>query len=40
MPEFLETTVDKFTFKVVTDRLDTRAGVGSPVKGSRVRIGP
>ncbi len=27
MPEFLETTVDKFTFKVARDRLYTRGGV-------------
>jgi glycine cleavage system H protein len=27
MPEFLETTVDKFTFKVATDRFYTREGV-------------
>jgi glycine cleavage system H protein len=27
MPEFLEVTVDKFTFKVATDRFYTRAGV-------------
>ncbi len=27
MPEFLETMVDKFTFKVATDRLYTRQGL-------------
>jgi glycine cleavage system H protein len=27
MPEFLEVTVDKFTFKVATDRLYTREGL-------------
>ena len=27
MPEYLETTVDKFTFKVARDRLYTRDGV-------------
>lgn len=27
MPEFLEVTVDKFTFKVATDRFYTREGL-------------
>jgi glycine cleavage system H protein len=44
MPEFLETTVDKFTFKVATDRFYTREGVwAAPLpKGEgkqRVRVG-
>jgi glycine cleavage system H protein len=45
MPEFLETTVDKFTFKVATDRFYTREGVwASPLPqgegvGVRVRVG-
>ena len=39
MPEFLETTVDKFTFKVATDRFYTREGVWALVEGDRVRIG-
>jgi len=39
MPEFIETTVDKFTFKVATDRFYTRAGVWALVEGNRVRIG-
>ena len=39
MPEFLETTVDKFTFKVATDRFYTREGVWALVEGQRVRIG-
>ena len=39
MPEFLETTVDKFTFKVATDRFYTREGVWALVEGNRVRIG-
>lgn len=39
MPEFLETTVDKFTFKVATDRLYTREGVWALADGNRVRIG-
>ena len=43
MPEYLETTVDKFTFKVARDRLYTRDGVWvlpieSP-EGVTVRIG-
>jgi hypothetical protein len=29
MPEYLETTVDKFTFKVARDRFYTRDGFGS-----------
>ena len=39
MPEFLETTVDKFTFKVATDRLYTREGVWALVAGNRVSVG-
>ena len=45
MPQYLETTVDKFTFKVATDRFYTREGVwASPLLegerlGVRVRIG-
>ena len=39
MPEFLETTVDKFTFKVATDRFYTREGVWALAEGQRVRIG-
>jgi hypothetical protein len=39
MPEFLEVTVDKFTFKVATDRFYTREGVWVLVEGSRVRTG-
>jgi glycine cleavage system H protein len=45
MPEFLETTVDKFTFKVATDRFYTREGVwATPLPegegaGVRVRVG-
>lgn len=43
MPEYLKTTVDKFTFKVAQDRLYTRDGiwvmpVDSP-ESSKVRIG-
>jgi glycine cleavage system H protein len=39
MPEFLEVTVDKFTFKVATDRFYTREGVWALAEGKRVRIG-
>jgi glycine cleavage system H protein len=45
MPEFLEVTVDKFTFKVAADRFYTREGVWvSPLlqgegPGVRIRIG-
>lgn len=43
MPEFLETTVDKFTFKVARDRYYSRDGVwlleSSSVSGVTVRMG-
>ena len=39
MPEFLETTVDKFTFKVATDRLYNPEGVWAKPEGKLVRIG-
>lgn len=39
MPNFLETTVDKFTFKVADDRFYTAEGVWALAEGSRVRIG-
>lgn len=39
MPDFLETTVDKFTFKVASDRYYTEEGVWAKPEGSRVRIG-
>ena len=39
MPEFLETTVDKFTFKVATDRLYHAEGGWAKAEGNRVRIG-
>ncbi len=38
MPGFLETTVDKFTFMVATDRLYMREGVWLLATGNRVRI--
>lgn len=39
MPDYLETTVDKFTFKVATDRLYTREGLWAKYEAGQVRIG-
>ena len=39
MPDFLETTVDKFTFKVATDRFYNAEGVWAKDENGRVRIG-
>ena len=39
MPDYLETTVDKFTFKVATDRLYSSEGLWAKPEGGRVRIG-
>jgi glycine cleavage system H protein len=43
MSEFLETTIDKFTFRVATDRLYCRDGLWvfwiQPQGGNRVRVG-
>jgi glycine cleavage system H protein len=39
MPKYLETTVDKFTFKVATDRLYSAEGVWAHELDGRVRIG-
>jgi len=39
MSEFLETIVDKFTFKVATDRLYNDEGVWAKAEGNQVRIG-
>jgi glycine cleavage system H protein len=39
MAEFLETTVDKFIFRVATDRYYNKEGVWARVEGERVRIG-
>jgi glycine cleavage system H lipoate-binding protein len=41
MPKYLETTVDKFTFRVTTDRLYTAEGVWvlPEADGKRLRIG-
>ena len=39
MPEFLETTIDKFIFKVAPDRLYSPEGVWVHEVGGRVRLG-
>jgi glycine cleavage system H protein len=39
MSDFLETTVDKFTFKVATDRFYTSAGLWAKHDAGRVQIG-
>jgi glycine cleavage system H protein len=39
MPEFLEMTVDKFTFRVATDRLYTDGHVWIKLEGNLARIG-
>jgi glycine cleavage system H protein len=39
MPEFLETTVDKFSFKVATDRAYTAEGLWATAAGNLVRVG-
>jgi glycine cleavage system H protein len=39
MPDFLEITLDKFTFKVATDRFYNKEGVWAKQEGGRVRIG-
>jgi glycine cleavage system H protein len=39
MPDFIETTIDKYTFKVADDRFYTPAGVWALAEGKRVRIG-
>jgi glycine cleavage system H protein len=39
MSDFLETTVDKFTFKVATDRFYNTEGVWAKEENGRVRIG-
>jgi glycine cleavage system H protein len=39
MTEYLETTVDKFIFKVATDRFYNREGVWALPEGNQVRIG-
>ena len=39
MPDYLETTVDKFIFKVATDRLYSPEGVWAQADGDRIRVG-
>ncbi len=39
MTEYLETTVDKFIFRVATDRLYSPDGVWVLAEGNRVRVG-
>ena len=39
MPEYLETTVDKFIFKVATDRYYSDEGIWALAEGNRIRIG-
>ena len=39
MTEFLETTVDKFRFKVATDRSYSSEGIWAQEVGNRIRIG-
>lgn len=39
MPEYLETTVDKFIFRVATDRLYSPEGVWVLAEGKRARVG-
>jgi len=39
MPEYLETTLDKFIFKVATDRYYNREGVWAKFEANLVRIG-
>jgi glycine cleavage system H protein len=39
MPEFIETTIDKFIFRVANDRLYSADGVWARLEGNRVRVG-
>jgi glycine cleavage system H protein len=39
MSEFLETTVNRFTFRVATDRLYSAEGVWAKMEGDLVRVG-
>ena len=39
MPGFLETTVDKFIFRVATDRRYSAEGVWALAEGDRIRVG-
>jgi len=39
MPDYLEAAVDKFIFRVATDRLYSPAGVWALAEGDRIRVG-
>ena len=39
MPEILEVTIDKFTFRVPTDRVYNEEGLWALVEGDQVRVG-
>jgi glycine cleavage system H protein len=39
MPEFLEVAIDKFTFRVASDRLYTEEGVWAKLEAGSVRVG-
>ena len=39
MPDYLELTVDKFTFKIATDRLYSPEGMWAREEDGRVRVG-
>lgn len=39
MPDFLELTVDKFTFKIATDRLYSPEGIWAKKENGSVRVG-
>lgn len=39
MPDYLETTVEKFIFRVATDRLYTAEGAWALEDGARIRVG-
>jgi glycine cleavage system H protein len=39
MPDFLELTIDKFTFRVATDRYYSAEGVWAKAEGGLIRIG-
>src|SRR4030042_5504321 len=39
MPDFLEFTIDKFTFRVADNRYYTAAGVWAMAKANRIQIG-
>jgi glycine cleavage system H protein len=39
VPEYLETTVDKFVFRVAADRLYSPEGIWVQPQGTRVRVG-